>query len=179
MQSMDKASLITLGQHLQQLRLKQGLSLSQLAADAGIAKSNLSRLEQGNGNPTVDTIWRLAVQLNMPFGALVAPVNSSFGETGMEVRLIDQGQDMPKVDAYWMSVAPYTTRQAEPHTAGTTESITLISGKLEVGTAENLRQLSAGETFTFVADQPHLYATGEHGATFLITIIYHQATQHE
>ena len=102
MQSMDKASLITLGQHLQQLRLKQGLSLSQLAADAGIAKSNLSRLEQGNGNPTVDTIWRLAVQLNMPFGALVAPVNSSFGETGMEVRLIDQGQDTPKVDAYWM-----------------------------------------------------------------------------
>lgn len=175
---MDKASLITLGLHLQQLRLERGLSLSQLAADAGIAKSNLSRLEQGNGNPTLDTIWRLAVQLNMPFSALVAPVNSAFGEAGMEVRLIDQGQDQPKVDAYWMSVVPHTRREAEPHTTGTTESITLISGELTVGTTDYLKRLTAGETFTFVADQPHSYETHERGATFLITIIYHQAMPH-
>ena len=65
---MDKLSLGTLGQHLQSLRLARGWSLSQLAAAAGSAKSNLSRLEQGNGNPTLDTIWRLAVQLGVPFG---------------------------------------------------------------------------------------------------------------
>ena len=63
--------LATLGRNLQKLRLDKGLSLSKLAADAGIAKSNLSRLEQGTGNPTIDTIWRLAVQLDVPFGSLV------------------------------------------------------------------------------------------------------------
>ena len=90
---MDHLALSTLGQHLQRLRQERGLSLSQLAAAAGIAKSNLSRLEQGNGNPTLDTIWRLAVQLNMPFGTLVAPITVPLGEDGVQVRLIDQGQE--------------------------------------------------------------------------------------
>ncbi|GGF80436.1 helix-turn-helix domain-containing protein [Alteromonas lipolytica] len=176
---MDKSSLLLLGQHLQQLRHERGLSLSQLAADAGIAKSNLSRLEQGNGNPTLDTIWRLAVQLNVPFSALVAPVTRQLDESGIEVRLIDQGQDNPGVDAYWMSIAPDMERIAEAHGPGTSESITLIRGELEVGTMDKLKRLTAGETCTFVADQPHLYRTAEHGAAFLITIIYHKVTAHD
>ena len=176
---MDRASLVLLGEHLQQLRSERGISLSQLAADAGIAKSNLSRLEQGNGNPTLDTIWRLAVQLAVPFSALVAPVTSSFGESGIDVRIIDQGHDSPRVDAYWMSIAPGMERQAEAHMPGTTESITLIRGELKVGTIDNLTRLTAGDTCTFLADQPHLYRTGEHGAAFLITIVYHQASAHD
>ena len=77
---MDQHSLETLGRHLQSLRVARGWSLSGLAAAAGVAKSNLSRLEQGNGNPTLDTIWRLAVQLNVPFGNLVAPIRVPVGE---------------------------------------------------------------------------------------------------
>ena len=116
---MDKLSLNTLGHHLQALRLERGWSLSQLASEAGIAKSNLCRLEQGNGNPTLDTIWRLAVQLNVPFGTLVAPIAVPLGEDGVQVRLIDQGKDTPQVDAYWMRCAPadqphlYRTQTAE------------------------------------------------------------------
>ena len=105
---MDSLSLNTLGHHLQRLRLERGWSLSQLASEAGIAKSNLCRLEQGNGNPTLDTIWRLAVQLNVPFGTLVAPISVPLGEDGVQVRLIDQGKDCPQVDAYWMRCAPQT-----------------------------------------------------------------------
>ena len=110
---MDEHSLVTLGLHLQALRKTQGFSLSQLASAAGIAKSNLCRLEQGNGNPTLDTIWRLAVQLNVPFGTLVAPISVPLGEDGVQVQLIDQGKGVPQVDAYWMRCAPNTLRHAE------------------------------------------------------------------
>lgn len=174
---MDKPTLETLGRHLQSLRLARGLSLSQLAADAGIAKSNLSRLEQGSGNPTLDTIWRLSLQLKVPFGDLIAPVNVPVGDHGVTVRLIDQGTDIVPVDAYWMSCAPFTERKAEAHAAGTSESITLISGQLEVGTAGNTKLLRAGESFRFAADEPHLYRTGESWATALLTIVY-QKVEH-
>lgn len=176
---MESASLIELGQHLQQIRHQQGLSLSQLADKAGMAKSNLSRLEQGNGNPTLDTIWRLAVQLKMPFSELIAPLNRTLGEAGVKVKLIEQGQDIPKVDAYWMSLSPYSTRDAEPHAPGTSETITLISGKLDAGTLDNIHSLHAGETCTFMADKYHRYVTTNNSATFLVTITYHQATPHE
>jgi len=169
---MDRLSLGTLGQHLQRLRQEQGLSLSQLAAAAGIAKSNLSRLEQGNGNPTLDTIWRLAVQLNVPFGTLVAPIAVPLGEDGVQVRLIDQGKDRPHVDVYWMRCAPHTSRHAEAHTPGAQETLTLISGMLEAGSEGETRVLRAGDTIAFAADRPHLYRTHEDWATLLVTIVY-------
>lgn len=172
MSDMDKLSLSTLGQHLQTLRRARGWSLSQLATAAGIAKSNLSRLEQGDGNPTLDTIWRLAVQLNVPFGTLVAPIKVPLGEDGVEVRLLDQGQDAPRVDAYWMRCAPHITRHAEAHSPGTRESLTVVSGRLEAGPENEARALSAGDTLSFEADQPHLYRTHDTWATLLMTIVY-------
>ncbi len=155
--------------------MARGLSLSQLAAEAGIAKSNLSRIEQGNGNPTLDTIWRLATQLKVPFGNLVAPISEPLGEDGVMVRLIDQGRDDPQVDAYWMSCAPNTLREAEAHTRGTQESITVISGQLEAGIKNQAKLISAGETHTFDADHPHLYRTADQWTTMLVTIIYTKA----
>lgn len=169
---MDQLSLITLGQHLQMLRLERGWSLSHMANQAGIAKSNLSRLEQGNGNPTLDTIWRLAVQLNVPFGTLIAPISVPLGDDGVQVRLIDQGKDTPQVDVYWMRCAPHTVRHAQAHTPGTRESLTLISGWLEVGPEGSTQPLSPGDTVAFSADQPHLYRTDTAEATLIMTITY-------
>lgn len=169
---MDSLSLNTLGHHLQRLRLERGWSLSQLASEAGIAKSNLCRLEQGNGNPTLDTIWRLAVQLNVPFGTMVAPISVPLGEDGVQVRLIDQGKDCPQVDAYWMRCAPHTLRRAEAHTPGTRESLTLISGWLEAGPEGDTTTLTPGCHVTFCADRPHLYRTQATAATLLMTITY-------
>ena len=171
---MDEHSLLTLGQHLQTLRKAQGFSLSQLASAAGIAKSNLCRLEQGNGNPTLDTIWRLALQLNVPFGTLVAPISVPLGEEGVQVQLIDQGKDTPQVDAYWMRCAPNTLRHAEAHTPGTLETLTLISGWLEAGPEGATTPLTPGESVTFSADQPHLYRTHTDEATLLLTVTYGQ-----
>lgn len=164
--------LITLGQNLQKLRLERGLSLSKLAADAGIAKSNLSRLEQGVGNPTVDTIWRLAVQMNVPFGSLVASVTTPFGSDEIQFKLIEQGTDNPQVDAYWMSMAPESDRVAEPHSPGTRESVTVISGELEITTQGQVNTLKAGDQFTFAADNVHEYRNGERWSTLLMTITY-------
>ncbi len=171
---MNQSTLNTLGRHLQKLRLDKGVSLSQLAAGAGIAKSNLSRLEQGNGNPTLDTIWRLAKQLGVPFGELVQPLSSSVGEKGVEVRLIEQGKGVPNVDAYWMSIAPHTERQAEAHAPGTQETIVLVSGALETGHTDNTKHLKPGESTVFDADLPHVYKTEDAWATCLITIVYHR-----
>ncbi len=150
---MDAHSLVTLGQHLQTLRKTQGFSLSQLASAAGIAKSNLCRLEQGNGNPT----------LSVPLG-----------EDGVQVQLIDQGKGVPQVDAYWMRCAPNTLRHAEAHTLGTRETLTLISGWLEVGPEGATTTLTPGESITFQADQPHLYRTHTDEATLLLTVTYGQ-----
>ena len=169
---MDASSLNTLGQHLQSLRQARGWSISHLANAAGMAKSNLCRLEQGNGNPTLDTIWRLAVQLNVPFGTLVSPISIPLGEDGIQVQLIDQGKGSPQVDAYWMRCAPNTVRHAEAHTRGSKETLTLISGWLEAGPEGAVTTLTPGESLTFRADKRHFYRTEDLEATMLLTVTY-------
>ena len=42
-------------------RERSGMTLSEAARRAGIAKSTLSQLESGTGNPSVETLWALAV----------------------------------------------------------------------------------------------------------------------
>ncbi len=47
-------------------RQRTGLSLAEIARRAGIAKSTLSQLEAGNGNPSPETLWSLCVALDIP-----------------------------------------------------------------------------------------------------------------
>ncbi|MDU6439694.1 MAG: helix-turn-helix transcriptional regulator, partial [Pantoea sp.] len=54
-------------------RQRAGLSLAEVARRAGIAKSTLSQLEAGNGNPGIETLWALCVALNIPFARLMEP----------------------------------------------------------------------------------------------------------
>src|SRR5256885_15741486 len=54
-------------------RERAGLSLSELAKRAGIAKSTLSQLESGLGNPSVETLWALGGALGVPFSRLGDP----------------------------------------------------------------------------------------------------------
>ncbi len=52
-------------------RARTGLSLAEVARRAGIAKSTLSQLESGNGNPSLETLWSLCVALDIPFARLL------------------------------------------------------------------------------------------------------------
>lgn len=54
-------------------RARTGLSLAEVARRAGIAKSTLSQLESGNGNPSLETLWALCVALDIPFAQLLEP----------------------------------------------------------------------------------------------------------
>jgi transcriptional regulator with XRE-family HTH domain len=68
----DATSLgATIAGALRRERERAGLSLTELARRAGIAKSTLSQLEAGDGNPSVETLWALGVALGVPFAVLV------------------------------------------------------------------------------------------------------------
>ncbi|MGS9140063.1 helix-turn-helix domain-containing protein, partial [Salmonella enterica subsp. enterica serovar Infantis] len=54
-------------------RQRTGLSRAEIARRAGIAKSTLSQLEAGNGNPRLETLCSLCVALDIPFARLLEP----------------------------------------------------------------------------------------------------------
>ncbi len=60
-----------IGQRVREERDKAGLSLSQLAALAGVTKAYLVRLENQGGNPTLEVLASLADSLDVTVADLV------------------------------------------------------------------------------------------------------------
>ncbi|WP_445619207.1 helix-turn-helix domain-containing protein [Kushneria sp. Sum13] len=171
---MDDDALQRLGRRVIALRQHKTWSLSFLADRAGIAKSSLSRLEQGKGNPTLDTLWRLALQLDIPFSALIATAQSSVSEEDVSVSLLDRLQGIVPVDIYLMTLAPDAVRYAGAHAAGTRETLQILAGQLQAGPDRALVMLEAEGIHQFEAGQAHTYRAGPQGATVLVTIFYPQ-----
>ena len=60
-----------LGRSIRAHRETARLSLGTLAAKSGVSKANLSTIEAGAGNPSLETLWRLAGALGLSLGVLL------------------------------------------------------------------------------------------------------------
>ncbi|WP_291735900.1 helix-turn-helix domain-containing protein, partial [Leisingera sp. F5] len=131
---------------IQRERSRAGMSLSGLAAQAGIAKSTLSQLEAGNGNPSVETLWALAAALDVPLSLLFeteAPatklIRASEGEvleseqSDFAAVLLSRSPPNVRRDVYRVVMQPGEIRRAAPHPRGTVEHMLVCSGQMRAG----------------------------------------------
>jgi len=68
------------GRNVKQLRIAAGLSQTEVAARMGIDRSYVSRLELGQRNPTILTLWHAAK-------AIGVTVRAFFDEEKLSLRL--------------------------------------------------------------------------------------------
>ncbi|MFI9584356.1 helix-turn-helix domain-containing protein [Streptomyces sp. NPDC052236] len=132
-------------------REQRGLSLAEPARQAGLAKQTLSKLEQGTGNPTVDTLFAIAIAIAT---ALSVPVTRLVAERE-QVMTVQRADDV-----VWQTHGGYASRsldhvygsgvienyliripagqqspggRSEAHPVGTLEHLYVISGRVRVG----------------------------------------------
>ncbi|MGW1025942.1 helix-turn-helix domain-containing protein [Streptomyces sp. NPDC002577] len=154
------------------LREQRGLSLAELARQAGLAKQTLSKLELGTGNPTVDTLYSIAGALGVPVTRLVADreqvMTVQRGDTvawhehaGYESRSLDHIYGSGVIENYLLRIGSGPRGEAggrsEPHPVGTLEHLYVISGRVRVGPVDSPVELSAGDFVRYPGDRPHLY----------------------
>jgi transcriptional regulator with XRE-family HTH domain len=175
----------TIAGALRRERERAGLSLTELARRAGIAKSTLSQLEAGDGNPSVETLWSLGVALGVPFSRLVEPpapgirvVRSGEGprirseQADYTGTLLAAGSTHARRDVYVIEHEPGEVRDAEPHTPGTVEHLVLAAGRMRVGPTGEEVELGPGDYAAFAGDVPHTYTALERG-TFAVLVMEH------
>ncbi|MGH3658089.1 MAG: helix-turn-helix domain-containing protein [Micromonosporaceae bacterium] len=168
---------------LRRERERVGVSLSELAKRAKIAKSTLSQLEAGAGNPSVETLWALGVALGVPFSRLVDPPTN-----GVHVLRAGEGISVPsehanftamllsscppgaRRDVYVITMEPGSTRQAEPHIPGSLEHLVVISGRVRTGPTDGLIELGPGDYASFPGDVPHRYEALRSGTSAVLVM---------
>ena len=159
-------------------RDRAGLSLTELAKRAGIAKSTLSQLESGVGNPSVETLWALGVALGVPFSRLVdvprpavrvvrageGPVTYS-ERASYAATLLASCPPHARRGIFRIEVQPGEPRLSDPHMPGTTEHVVLSTGRALIGPADQPAELGPGDYISYPGDAPHIFRALEPDTT--------------
>lgn len=155
---------------LRRERARANLTLTEAARRAGIAKSTLSQLESGAGNPSLETLWALCVALEIPFGRLIDPprlrvqviragegpaVPSEQGD--YQATLLAACQPGARCDVYRVVAVPGRQRLSKPHLPGAVEHVYLAAGRALVGVAEAPVELNPGDYVRYPGDVPHVF----------------------
>lgn len=168
---------------IQRERLRKGISLSALASSAGLAKSTLSQLEAGKGNPGIETLWAIAGALEVNFSTLfempdpeTTLVRAGEGHgLGAEqadyqtVLLSNCGPGMRR-DIYRADLEPGTIHQSNPHPHGAIEHVIICNGQAKVGPKGAEETLTAGDYYRYGADRPHGYEALEPGTQMIVVM---------
>lgn len=176
-----RASMEVIAASLRRERRRTGLSLSEVARQAGLSKSTLSQLEAGIGNPSLETLWALCIALDAPFSRLVDPpaprpqliragegpvVSSS--QADYRATMLSACPPGARRDIYFIAAEPGRPRVADPHMPGLVEHVVLSTGRALVGVLDEPLELGPGDYTAYPADVPHVFGALEPGTTAVL-----------
>jgi transcriptional regulator with XRE-family HTH domain len=69
----EKTYLIKVGRNIKEIRKSKGLSQVELAHMCDFEKTNMSRIESGNNNPTIRTLLKIAEALEVNLFEILKP----------------------------------------------------------------------------------------------------------
>lgn len=175
-----------IGENLKRLRTEQSLSLDSLASASGVSKSRLGQIERGEANPSISTVWQIATALHVEFSALVSTPRSEtvlVHIADVEPVISDDGRcrttplfpfdPMFGFEFYATEIDPGGRLHAEPHPAGTEETLAVTAGRVHIVAGGESYDLQAGDALRFKADATHDYEnTGDVTVFFTMVVAY-------
>lgn len=163
----------SVGSAIRQLRLRDGLTIAQIAEQAGISRGMLSKIETGSTMAGMDTLARIArvlgVSMSMLFSkydATAATAQHVKSGAGMEVvrrgtksghtyHLLAYDQGPVKLfEPFLITIEDDTQRYPTFQHPGT-EFLYMLQGVIEYRCGQQTYVLEPGDSLSFQGDVPH------------------------
>jgi transcriptional regulator with XRE-family HTH domain len=157
-----------IGAQLRAARLAARKSVAEVAADSGLTKGFVSKLERDVANPSVASLMRLCQALDVPVGSLFQaakgevvrngaypPIN--FGGSGVREFLLTPSGEK-RVQAILSEIEPDGGSGDEPYSLpADVEFVFVLAGRLCVTVADDEIVLGEGDAFTFPPSIQHTF----------------------
>lgn len=176
-----------LAQRLRDLRRDRGWSLDQLAANSGLSRAALSRLEQGAVSPTAESLGKLCAAYGLAMSRLLMMVEDDFPA---RVPFADQAEwEDPATGFTRRSVSPPANRLAAeilechlppdtqirydaPPRPGMEHHLVMLDGALSLTLGGTAHDLSGGDCLRYHLSGPSAFATGrDRGARYMLVLL--------
>lgn len=154
--------LAEVGPRLKRLRTRQGVTLTQLAAQTGISKSTLSRLESGQRKPSLELLLPLAQAHQVPLGELVGAPDVGDPRIRLKPqrrngRLIFPLTQQSSGVHVWKVIIPPERGEPKLRTHEGYEWLYVLSGQMRLILAEHDITMRPGEVAEFDTRVPHWF----------------------
>jgi transcriptional regulator with XRE-family HTH domain len=181
----EQRTVETLGAAVRDARKRLGLSVQALSEKAGVSFGLVSQLERGLGNPSLQSLQRLAGALGIPVAQLLdepavplavvtrakrhimpVAVDAPASQRAVRELLTPRGESMLQLIRSTLPVG--FSNEASPFRHIGTETVTIESGVLVVCQADRRVELHAGDTVTYGCSEPHWWANGHDAETVVM-----------
>lgn len=156
--------------NLKALRSERNLTQSQLAKLSGVSKAMLSDIEKGGSNPTINTIWKIANALNVPYTRLMEDMNDTATIVRQNEPIVQTGESshyrvycyFPSTptrnfELFYVELDAHSSNATIGHSEKAQEYIYLLQGTLILHTDAADYTLHEGDALTFDSSIGHTY----------------------
>ncbi len=172
--------------NLKELRTERNLTLGQLSKISGISKAMLSDMEKGGSNPTINTIWKIANGLNVPYTKLMEGVEkeSTFirrtdtvmqsGETEhYRVYCYFKNTPVRNFELFYVELDGQSSNATIGHSEKAQEYIYIIQGELILHTETGNYTMVEGDSLAFDSSIAHTYFNRQNTMLSFIVINFY------
>lgn len=181
---MDLGKIIAI--NLNDLRTERNLTLGQLSKQSGISKAMLSDIEKGNSNPTINTIWKIANGLNVPYTRLLEDVEREATVIRKPEAVVQAGETehyriycyftntpVRNFELFYVELDGNSSNATIGHSEKAQEYIYIIQGELVLHTEVTDHILNPGDALVFDSSIDHTYINRQDSLLTFMVINYY------
>ncbi|MBM6630213.1 helix-turn-helix domain-containing protein [Mammaliicoccus vitulinus] len=156
--------------NLSQYRTSQQLSLSTVSKRTGVSKTMLNQIENGQSNPTITTLWKIANGLHLPISDLISNKDDNINCVSKAdiVPIYNDDQTViiypyfpfnidKNFEMFNMELTGNAEMVSEGHHVGSEEYIIVHKGVLEIEINGHKHTIKQDDAIHFESDVTHTY----------------------
>jgi transcriptional regulator with XRE-family HTH domain len=174
---------VSIAHAVRRLRSERSWTLDELAARSGISRRLIVQIEQGQANPSIGTLLRLADAFEVALAELLpehTTATAGMRPAGEELRLwsgprggagrllVNRGP----LELWSWSLGPGESHESEAHHAGSVELLTVTTGTLQLDVRGESFTLTSGDSAWFEATDAHAYRNPTRATARFILVFF-------
>ena len=177
------------GETVKTFRVRRGLSLRELALRTGLSVGMLSQIERNVSSPSLKTLTKLRIGLDVPLSALFEDTGDAPGSTDSHSIIrkqaarpaLDLGEGVLKIllspatalnlQVMMLTIKPGGGTKDTVVGVPGEKAVVVMKGALEITVGDETHLVQEGDTIQFDAEAPHSFLNPGHSETQVIWII--------